>query len=142
MITARASVSAFFTRGSVSFSRALSIFAKALASRDLKTAWAASRRRLGSFAINVSEPSAASSKPRTRLFSRTVSISEGGVATGSPVAASVSLSDGSLMKTFLASVEYRQALILDRFEQWAGARIAARRERVDGSRPYRRRSRS
>ena len=36
MIAARASVSAFFTRGSVSFSSALSILASAPASRDLK----------------------------------------------------------------------------------------------------------
>ena len=35
------------------------------------------------------------------------------------------------MKTFLVSVEYRQALILERFEQRARARITARGERVD-----------
>ena len=73
MMAARASVSAFLTRASVSFSSALSMLASAPASRDLNTACAASKRRPGSFAISVSEPSAASSMPRRRLLSRTLS---------------------------------------------------------------------
>jgi hypothetical protein len=74
----------------------------ALASLDLNTARAASRRLAGSGAISVKLPSTAWTIPRRRLLSRTGARSAGALpATGCPVAASISRSDGSLMKTRL-----------------------------------------
>ena len=76
----------------------------AFASLDLSTACAASRRLPGSGAISVNPPSAASTIRRRRLLRRTGARSAGGLpAMGSPVAASISWSDRSRMKTRLLS---------------------------------------
>ena len=58
----------------------------ALASRDLNTASAASSRFAGSAASSVSEPSAASTAPRTRLLRRTFFSPAGSAETAAPVA--------------------------------------------------------
>ncbi len=101
-IAARASIIVSLISGTVSRSIALVSAGSALASRDLKTACAASMRRAGSATISVSDPIAALMMPRRRLLIRTLSVSAGGSpVTGWPVAASNSLSALSRMKTFL-----------------------------------------
>ena len=93
---ARASVSACLTRASVSFASAASSAGSTLSSRDLNTACAAWKRRLGSGAISVRPPSAASMARRMRLLISTAARSPGSSATASPVSARKQLAVGIL----------------------------------------------
>jgi hypothetical protein len=103
-IAARASSIAFLILEFVSLAIAASRAGRALASCDLKTACAASRRLPGSRSSRVSAPIAASIVRRNRVLIRTVSRSAGiSPASRRPVTASSRRSDGSLMKTFLSA---------------------------------------
>ncbi len=86
-----ASISARRMVGLVSFLIAASSVSSTLASLDLNTARAASRRRAGSGDKSVRPPSAASIARRTRLLTRTGVRSSGTAAAGFPVAASSTL---------------------------------------------------
>ena len=106
--------------------------ASALASLDLSTACAASRRLPGSGAISVRPPSAASTIRRNRLLSRTGARSAGGApAAGWPVAASINRSGCSRMKTRLLSALNRSRPSCRAVMTGAASAIAAGDDLVD-----------
>ena len=104
-IAARASVRAFLTRAICLLLERLVDSGQRAGVARLEHGLRCVEAPAGSFAIRVSEPSAASSMPRRRLLRRMFPASAGGDATGWPVAASVSLSDLSLMKTRFVPAE-------------------------------------
>ena len=92
-LAARASLIERLMRESFSTASAASSAASEEASRRLKSASAAPRRTAGSGLIRVSEPTAASMMPRSRLLTRTRSSSASvPVPAGLPEIASVSAS--------------------------------------------------
>ncbi len=95
MIEARAASSAAFARLSFSLASAVSIAGRAEASRDLNTALAAVMRLAGSSEMMSSEPAAAWTIVRRRLFSRTAFRPAGAAETSVPLFASNSLPDAS-----------------------------------------------
>ena len=97
----------------------------ALASLDLKTARAASRRRAGSGDSSVRLPSAASMARRTRLLTRTGLRSPGADAAGFPVAASRTAPARSRMIDPLLLGAEQQPAVLQGFDHRDRERTAA-----------------
>ena len=107
--------------------------ASALASLDLKTASAASKRLAGSGESSVRPPSAASMARRTRLLTRTGLRPAGSApATGLPVAASSRAPAGFADEDLLVVGAEQQPAVLQRLDDLRRQRVAAGRDAGDG----------